>query len=50
MMGYLTQKYCPEIQFRKEIAKLFIEFEQVDEALKEFLLLIQLEPFNAENY
>lgn len=50
LIGVFDQKYCQEIPFRKKIAELFIRFEQIDEALKEYLLLIQLEPFNSENY
>jgi tetratricopeptide (TPR) repeat protein len=39
-----------EIAFRKEMAQLFCRFTQLEEALKEYLLLIKLEPENSENY
>ncbi len=35
---------CPEAQFRKEVASLYLEFGEQEEALKEFILLIKLEP------
>jgi tetratricopeptide (TPR) repeat protein len=41
---------CKEAPFRKEIAALFLQFGQEEEALKEFLLLTKLEPYEAENY
>jgi len=41
---------CREIPFRKEIATLYLQFNQVDEALKEYLLLINSEPAVAEHY
>jgi tetratricopeptide (TPR) repeat protein len=41
---------CPEIEFRKRIADLFVRFNQHEEALKEYLLLIQLEPKAADHY
>ncbi|MBN2531527.1 MAG: tetratricopeptide repeat protein [Spirochaetales bacterium] len=50
LIGVFDQEHCQEIPFRKKIAELFLHFEQIDEALKEYLLLIQLEPFNPENY
>ncbi|MBE6351230.1 MAG: tetratricopeptide repeat protein [Spirochaetaceae bacterium] len=40
----------PEIDFRKQIAQLYLRFNQPEEALKEFLLLTKLEPHNAENF
>ncbi len=40
----------PEIPFRREIAGLFMRFNQPDEALKEYLLLLQKDPNTAENY
>ncbi|MDA3948543.1 MAG: tetratricopeptide repeat protein [Spirochaeta sp.] len=40
----------PEIPFRREIARLFMRFNQPDEALKEYLLLLQKDPNTAENY
>lgn len=41
---------CVETEFRKEIAQLFIRFDQNEEALKEYLLLIKLEPLAADHY
>jgi len=43
-------KNIPEAEFRKSIAQLFLKYNQPEEALKETLLLIKLEPFNAEHY
>jgi tetratricopeptide (TPR) repeat protein len=40
----------PEIEFRKRIAELFLRFNQHEEALKEYLLLAQIEPLVAEHY
>ncbi len=40
----------PEAEFRKQLAQLFIKFNQTEDALKEFLLLTKLEPAVAENY
>lgn len=40
----------PEVAFRREIAALFQRFNQPDEALKEYLLLLQKDPNTAENY
>lgn len=40
----------PEIEFRRKIAELFMRFNQPEEALKEYLLLVQKEPNEAENY
>jgi len=40
----------PEIPFRKEMASLFSRYNQPDEALKEYLLLIQKSPNDADNY
>ncbi len=39
-----------EIPFRKKIAELFVKFNQPEEALKEYLLLIKAEPYEAEHY
>ena len=39
-----------ETEFRKTLAKLFLKYNQPEEALKETLLLIKLEPFQAEHY
>ncbi len=41
---------CPEPEFRKISSKLFLKFNQPDEALKDYLLLIKLSPYDAENY
>ena len=41
---------CKEGPFRKEIAELFIQFGQEEEALKEYLLLMKLEPYNADHF
>jgi tetratricopeptide (TPR) repeat protein len=41
---------CKEVQFRKEIAELFMQFHQYEEALKEYLLLLQAEPFVADHH
>ncbi|MCR4822737.1 MAG: tetratricopeptide repeat protein [Treponema sp.] len=40
----------PEIEFRKQLSQLYLKFNQLEEALKEFLLLTKLEPTNAENF
>jgi tetratricopeptide (TPR) repeat protein len=50
LIGIFDKTYCQEIPFRKEVAELYRRFEQRDEALKEYLLLTQLEPFNPEHY
>ncbi len=42
--------YCPEIPFRNRIANLFQHFNQHEEALKEYLLLIQAEPNKPKHY
>ncbi|MGL1891524.1 MAG: tetratricopeptide repeat protein [Spirochaetaceae bacterium] len=41
---------CPEREFRQLSSKLFLQFNQPDEALKDYLLLIKLEPYEGENY
>lgn len=40
----------PEIPFRRQIAELYARFNQPEEALKEYLLLIQKDPNTAEHY
>lgn len=40
----------PEAEFRKEIAQLYMKFNQPDEALKEYLLLTKLEPREADHF
>ncbi|MDR1317045.1 MAG: tetratricopeptide repeat protein [Spirochaetales bacterium] len=47
--GIFTQ-LCPEIPFRKRIAELYARFNQPQEALKEYLLLIKHEPAVADHY
>lgn len=39
-----------ELDFRNEIAPLYVKFNQPEEALKQFLLLTKLNPRDAENY
>jgi len=39
-----------EVEFRKTIAKLYNDFNQPEEALKEYLLLIRMEPEEADWY
>lgn len=43
-------RYCREVPFRKRAAELYRRFRQGEEALKEYLLLVRLEPANAEHY
>lgn len=42
--------YCPEVLFRQDIAQLYEKFGNHEEALKEYLLLIKKEPYEAEHY
>lgn len=46
----LFSKTIPEAEFRKTIAHLFLKYNQPEEALKEYLLLMKIEPFQAEHY
>jgi tetratricopeptide (TPR) repeat protein len=46
----LFQGLLSEKEFRFQIAALFDRFEQSEEALKEYILLVKLDPGNAENY
>jgi len=46
----IFSKIIPESEFRKTIAHLFLKYNQPEEALKEYLLLIKLEPFQADHY
>lgn len=39
-----------EVPFRKKIAALYADFNQPEEALKEYLLLVKREPESAENF
>jgi tetratricopeptide (TPR) repeat protein len=41
-------KGIPETEFRQTIAKLYVQFKEPEEALKEYLLLIKGQPENAE--
>ncbi len=41
---------CQEIPYRKQIAELFLKFNQKEEALKEYLLLTKYEPTEAESF
>lgn len=40
----------PEVPFRTQLADLYMKFNQLDDALKEYLLLTKLEPTNAEHF
>ncbi len=42
--------YCREIEFRLLIGELFAKYNQVDEALKEYLLLARKEPGKADHF
>ena len=46
----LFQGFLVEKEFRFQIASLFDRFEQGEEALKEYILLVKLDPANPENY
>ena len=48
-IGQFT-KYCREIPFRKKIAELYTKFNQTEEALKEYILLIKAQPNDAYYY
>ncbi|MBN2618991.1 MAG: tetratricopeptide repeat protein [Spirochaetales bacterium] len=41
---------CPEKEFRQLSSKLFLQFGKHDEALKDYLLLIKLSPYESNNY
>ena len=43
-------KNIPEIEFRQTIAKLYVQFKESEEGLKEYLLLIKNQPENPEYY
>lgn len=43
-------KGVPEVPFRRQIAELFRRYNQPEEALKEYLLLLQKDPNTADNY
>jgi tetratricopeptide (TPR) repeat protein len=40
----------PEIEFRKRMAQLFVRYQQPEEALKEYIMLVKLESNNADNF
>ncbi|MCR5605696.1 MAG: tetratricopeptide repeat protein [Treponema sp.] len=40
----------PELEFRQQISKLYMKFNQPQDALKEYLLLTKLEPRNSDNF
>ncbi|MDR2159997.1 MAG: tetratricopeptide repeat protein [Treponema sp.] len=46
----ITGKNIPEAEFRQLLAQLFIKQKQEEEALKEYLLLIKLNPGKADYY
>ena len=46
----ISGKKIPEIDFRRNLAQLFVRQNQTEEALKEYLLLIKLAPKNADYY
>lgn len=46
----IFSKTIPEAEFRRTIAQLYLKYNQPEEALKEYLLLIKLEPFQADYY
>ncbi len=48
-IGIFT-KYCTEKVFRLKIAELYLRYDQPEEALKEYLLLIKLNPDEGEYY
>ncbi len=39
-----------EIEFRHKMAELYFKYNQPEESLKEYLVLIKIEPHNADNY
>ncbi|MDR2767304.1 MAG: tetratricopeptide repeat protein [Treponema sp.] len=43
-------EFTPEEDFRSELARLFVKNRQIEEALKEYVLLIKLKPDKAEYY
>ena len=44
------QGYCKENEFRARLARLFDQFNFPEEALKEYLLLIKMDPYNPDYY
>jgi tetratricopeptide (TPR) repeat protein len=43
-------KNIPETEFRQTIAKLYVQYDEAEEALKEYVLLIKKQPETAEYY
>jgi tetratricopeptide (TPR) repeat protein len=43
-------EYAKENTFRKEAAELYRRYDQIDEALKEYVLLVRMEPAVADHY
>jgi tetratricopeptide (TPR) repeat protein len=46
----IAEKDIPEVEFRELLAQLFAEQHEAEEALKEYLLLIKLNPNHADYY
>jgi len=46
----ITGKDIPEIEFRETLASLYGKFKEVEEALKEYVMLIKMRPENADYY
>jgi len=46
----ITGKNIPETEFRETISRLYVKFNEPEEALKEYVLLIKLHPENPEYY
>ncbi|MDR0876751.1 MAG: tetratricopeptide repeat protein [Treponema sp.] len=46
----ISEREIPEVEFRQTLAQLFIQFNQGEEALKEYLLLIKLLPTHSDYY
>jgi tetratricopeptide (TPR) repeat protein len=46
----ISGKDIPELEFRQTLAQLFVKFNQGEEALKEYLLLIKLMPSHSDYY
>jgi tetratricopeptide (TPR) repeat protein len=49
-IGHFDPRFVTEVEFRSMIAELFTTFNQHEEALKEYLLLIQLDPTVSDYY
>ncbi|MCX7787936.1 MAG: tetratricopeptide repeat protein [Spirochaetes bacterium] len=48
-LGQFTE-FCREVPFRRKIAELYTKFNQPEEALKEYLLLVKKDPNQPEYY